>query len=116
MKLHPWFEGLDWTSLVRNKAAFIPSIEDETDTSYFVPKPVSQRSMAEDLDKLRTSAPTERTSALAPQQSPGPNSGPVAGPGAMMALAGSGPSSGMATGRTQVSYSGANIRRSFRLV
>ncbi|EFJ52214.1 serine/threonine protein kinase 15, partial [Volvox carteri f. nagariensis] len=35
VKLHTWFEGLDWTGLVRNKAAFIPTVEDETDTSYF---------------------------------------------------------------------------------
>lgn len=47
VKLHPWFEGLDWTGLVRNKAAFIPAVEDETDTSYFESKHVSQRSMAE---------------------------------------------------------------------
>ncbi|GIL52826.1 hypothetical protein Vafri_8590 [Volvox africanus] len=92
VKLHSWFEGLDWTSLVRNKAAFIPAVEDETDTSYFESKHVSQRSMAEDLDKLRTSAPTERTSAHGPSGSP-------AGP---MALPGSGPSSGIVVGRTQV--------------
>jgi hypothetical protein len=47
VKLHPWFEGLDWTGLVRNKAAFIPAIEDELDTSYFEQKAVSQRSIAE---------------------------------------------------------------------
>ncbi|GLC33498.1 hypothetical protein PLESTB_000081600 [Pleodorina starrii] len=94
VKLHPWFEGLDWTSLVRNKAAFIPTVEDETDTSYFESKHVSQRSMAEDLDKLRTSAPAERTSAHAQ----GPNSSPAGA----MAIPGSGPSSGVGGGRTQV--------------
>ncbi|KAG2490698.1 hypothetical protein HYH03_010859 [Edaphochlamys debaryana] len=92
VKLHPWFEGLDWTSLARNKAAFIPSVEDETDTSYFESKHVSQRSMAEDLDKLRTSAAGERSSAQA-----GPSSGP-----AMCMVPGSGPPSGIAGGRTQV--------------
>ncbi|GFR52786.1 hypothetical protein Agub_g15403 [Astrephomene gubernaculifera] len=95
VKLHPWFEGLDWTSLVRNKAAFIPAVEDETDTSYFESKHVSQRSMAEDLDKLRTSAQAglnERSSAQA-----GPGSG-LSGLGA-----GSGPSGGQpGGGRTQV--------------
>ena len=40
IKLHPWFQGLDWTSLARTKAAFIPSVENETDTSYFFDKPV----------------------------------------------------------------------------
>ena len=40
IKLHPWFKGLDWTSLARTKAAFIPAVDSETDTSYFFDKPV----------------------------------------------------------------------------
>ena len=40
IKLHPWFLGLDWTSLARTKAAFVPSVDDELDTSYFHPKSV----------------------------------------------------------------------------
>ena len=42
IKLHPWFHGLDWTTLARAKAAFIPSLESETDTTYFAHKPVSR--------------------------------------------------------------------------
>lgn len=42
IKLHPWFHGLDWTTLARAKAAFIPSLESETDTQYFAHKPVRQ--------------------------------------------------------------------------
>lgn len=53
IKMHPWFKGLDFTDLARSKAAFVPSVEDETDTSYFGTKHVSQKSMAEDLDKIR---------------------------------------------------------------
>ncbi len=41
IKMHPWFQGLDWTSLVRTKAAFVPTLKSETDTAYFAPKPVS---------------------------------------------------------------------------
>ena len=41
IKLHPWFRGLDWTSLARTKAAFVPACDDELDTSYFHPKTVS---------------------------------------------------------------------------
>ncbi|KXZ54565.1 hypothetical protein GPECTOR_4g630 [Gonium pectorale] len=94
VKLHSWFEGLDWTGLVRNKAAFIPTIEDETDTSYFESKHVSQRSMMEDLDKLRSNM-NERSSAQA-----GPSNGPS---GSMPKQEpGSGPPSGAAPGRTQV--------------
>lgn len=40
MKLHHWFAGLDWASLARQKAAFVPTLEHEFDTSYFASKPV----------------------------------------------------------------------------
>lgn len=40
VKLHPWFAGLDWASLARQKAAFVPTLEHEFDTSYFASKPV----------------------------------------------------------------------------
>jgi len=40
VKLHPWFRGLDWASLARTKAAFIPAVDHEYDTSYFTAKPV----------------------------------------------------------------------------
>jgi len=54
IKMHPWFDDVDWTDLARTKAAFIPTVDDETDTSYFEQKkPVSAKSMAEDLDKIR---------------------------------------------------------------
>ena len=35
MKEQPFFDGLDWTNLLRQKAEFIPSLEGEEDTSYF---------------------------------------------------------------------------------
>ena len=45
MKLHPWFADLNWSTLARSKAAFIPSLESDTDVSYFQSrKPVSLRS------------------------------------------------------------------------
>ena len=40
VKAHPWFDGLDWDNLARAKAAFIPHLESETDTTYFAHKPV----------------------------------------------------------------------------
>ncbi|PNH05649.1 putative serine/threonine-protein kinase [Tetrabaena socialis] len=92
VKLHPWFEGLDWTGLVRNKAAFIPAVEDETDTSYFEQKHVSQRSMMEDLEKLRSTGAVP----------PGPSSGPAKLGTSSAQEPGSGPPSGMVGGRTQV--------------
>ncbi|KAL0966654.1 hypothetical protein UPYG_G00297940 [Umbra pygmaea] len=35
VKLHKFFVGLDWNSLLRQKAEFIPQLETEDDTSYF---------------------------------------------------------------------------------
>lgn len=40
IKLHPWFRGLDWATLSRQKAAFIPALNNAYDTSYFLAKPV----------------------------------------------------------------------------
>eukprot|EP00887_Chlorella_sp_A99_P007617 scaffold20.g7617.t1 len=56
VKLHPWFAGVDWPSLARQKAAFIPAPDCETDTSYFSSKPVSQLSLALDLESCRSEA------------------------------------------------------------
>ncbi|XP_068082324.1 microtubule-associated serine/threonine-protein kinase 3 isoform X2 [Anabrus simplex] len=35
VKEHPYFFGVDWTSLLRQKAEFVPQIDHEEDTSYF---------------------------------------------------------------------------------
>ncbi len=35
VKEHPFFCDLDWSSLLRQKAEFIPHLESEEDTSYF---------------------------------------------------------------------------------
>ncbi|KAG5276503.1 hypothetical protein AALO_G00132800 [Alosa alosa] len=35
VKQHPFFSHLDWNSLLRQKAEFIPQLESEDDTSYF---------------------------------------------------------------------------------
>jgi len=35
VKQHPFFLGLDWNGLLRQKAEFIPQLEAEDDTSYF---------------------------------------------------------------------------------
>jgi len=35
VKEHIFFEGLDWDSLLRQKAEFIPHVQNEEDTSYF---------------------------------------------------------------------------------
>uniref|UniRef100_A0A1B6MUK8 non-specific serine/threonine protein kinase n=1 Tax=Graphocephala atropunctata TaxID=36148 RepID=A0A1B6MUK8_9HEMI len=35
VKEHPYFHGVDWNSLLRQKAEFVPQLENEEDTSYF---------------------------------------------------------------------------------
>lgn len=35
VKDHIYFDGLDWDGLLRQKAEFVPSLENEEDTSYF---------------------------------------------------------------------------------
>ncbi|XP_075731427.1 microtubule-associated serine/threonine-protein kinase 3 isoform X3 [Rhipicephalus microplus] len=35
VKEHPFFNDVDWDSLLRQKAEFVPQLEDEEDTSYF---------------------------------------------------------------------------------
>ena len=42
--MHPWFKDVDWSNLARSKAAFIPVVQNDTDTSYFdSKKPVSAK-------------------------------------------------------------------------
>ncbi|KAL0033487.1 hypothetical protein WJX77_011695 [Trebouxia sp. C0004] len=77
IKLHPWFKGLDWTTLARTKAAFIPCVESETDTSYFFDKPVSALSMARDVTDSSPAQPQFSSSRLANETA---GSGPGRGP------------------------------------
>lgn len=35
VKEHVFFEGLDWEGLLRQKAEFVPHLQNEEDTSYF---------------------------------------------------------------------------------
>lgn len=53
--VHPWFSGIDWEELARQKedafVPFVPAPSNETDTSYFISsKEISQKSIALDLD------------------------------------------------------------------
>lgn len=64
VKMHPWFSGVDWAGLARQKAAFVPAPSDETDTSYFLSsKEVSQMSLALDLDSVRSTRSTAAVTA-----------------------------------------------------
>jgi len=41
LKMHPFFDSVDWDALERQKteAAFVPATDGDTDTSYFAPRP-----------------------------------------------------------------------------
>lgn len=41
MKLHPYFDDIDWETLLRQIAEFIPMLEGDEDTSYFDSKCLS---------------------------------------------------------------------------
>ncbi|KAK2079205.1 hypothetical protein QBZ16_002896 [Prototheca wickerhamii] len=60
IKLHPWFAGVDWSSLAGRRATFVPAMESDTDTSYFSSRPVSQMSLSLDV------APSDPASPAAP--------------------------------------------------
>ena len=53
MKEHIYFLGIDWNSLLRMKADFIPQLEDEDDTSYFDSRSDRQTFIAFYMDFVR---------------------------------------------------------------
>ena len=53
VKEHIYFLGIDWNSLLRMKADFIPQLEDEDDTSYFDSRSDRQTFIAFYMDFVR---------------------------------------------------------------
>ncbi|XP_029988215.1 microtubule-associated serine/threonine-protein kinase 3 isoform X2 [Sphaeramia orbicularis] len=51
VKQHPFFLGLDWNGLLRQKAEFIPQLEAEDDTSYFDTRSERYHHLASDEDE-----------------------------------------------------------------
>ncbi|KAJ9511298.1 hypothetical protein QJQ45_017100, partial [Haematococcus lacustris] len=76
IKMHPWFKDVDWTDLARTKAAFVPVVDDDMDTSYFEKKPVSAKSMAEDFARVRRE-PRSADPAAPSTRTAGAGSGPL---------------------------------------
>lgn len=52
MKQHRFFTDLDWNSLLRQKAEFIPQLESEDDTSYFDSTSSGSREWSEIYNKI----------------------------------------------------------------
>ncbi|KAG1656195.1 hypothetical protein FOA52_011996 [Chlamydomonas sp. UWO 241] len=64
IKMHPFFEGIDWANLAKTKAQFIPSLADPTSTEYFKPRQgISHLSMTADMPgqsrRASVDSPTE---------------------------------------------------------
>ena len=67
VKVHPWFDGIDWSDLAREKAAFVPQTSCDADTSYFVgKKDVSKMSLTLDLESVKSSVSNSRRPSAAP--------------------------------------------------
>jgi serine/threonine protein kinase len=67
IKNHPWFrEKVNWSDLSREKAAFVPSTNCDTDTSYFAEREeISQVSLNLDLESIMSRNMSRNTSLTA---------------------------------------------------
>lgn len=57
---HPFFKGLDFTSLLREKAEFVPQLENDEDTSYFDSKTIPTVASRRMFSPSRTLQPRRR--------------------------------------------------------
>lgn len=61
IRSHPWFEGMNWETLLQDEAQFVPQPENPEDTEYFDARGATLQSFAEEMeDQLSppSSAPT----------------------------------------------------------
>ena len=63
LKEHFYFYGMDWNSLLRLKADFIPQLEDEEDTSYFDTRSERYHHELEEQEEAEESTQETRSSA-----------------------------------------------------
>lgn len=57
---HPWFEGLNWETLLQDEAQFVPQVENPEDTEYFDSRGATLQAFAEEIEDQSSppSAPT----------------------------------------------------------
>lgn len=67
VKEHLYFNGLDWNSLLRHKAEFVPQLEHEDDTSYFDSRMERYNHEEEDTDDTDDSPVFGMFSSCSPQ-------------------------------------------------
>ncbi|KAF3358090.1 hypothetical protein VDGD_03223 [Verticillium dahliae] len=57
IRSHPWFNGINWDTLVEDEAQFVPQTEDPEDTEYFDARGAVLQSFAEEMED-QTSPPS----------------------------------------------------------
>ncbi|TDZ65861.1 Serine/threonine-protein kinase RIM15 [Colletotrichum trifolii] len=50
IRAHPWFEGINWDTLLQDEAQFVPQLEDPEDTEYFDARGAVLQSFAEEME------------------------------------------------------------------
>jgi len=50
IRSHPWFEGMNWETLLQDEAQFVPQPENPEDTEYFDSRGATLQSFAEELE------------------------------------------------------------------
>lgn len=59
IRMHPWFEGVNWDKLLEDEAQFVPAPENPEDTEYFDARGATLQSFAEEMeDQSSPPAPT----------------------------------------------------------
>lgn len=82
VKLHPFFDGVDWNSLLRRKAEFIPQLDDDEDTSFFDTRADRYcHDVSEDTDDLDEAPLFGSFSSCSPRYAPSPASSGGGGAG-----------------------------------
>jgi serine/threonine-protein kinase RIM15 len=47
---HPWFDGINWETLLQDEAQFVPQVENPEDTEYFDARGATLQSFAEEIE------------------------------------------------------------------
>ncbi|CAG8104580.1 unnamed protein product [Penicillium olsonii] len=55
---HPWFSDINWSTLLEDKAEFVPNLENPEDTEYFDSRGATLQSFAEELEDENSPQPT----------------------------------------------------------
>jgi serine/threonine-protein kinase RIM15 len=63
IRSHPWLSEINWTTLLEDKAQFVPNIENPEDTEYFDARGATLQSFAEELEDENSPQPSAAAAA-----------------------------------------------------